>query len=107
MEANGEAAMGLAYTMGRLPRAMLDGYEVSISPNATRDRLTPDRNDDRFRAIVMGCRLPNQLNFHTSWRSTYRLTEPDALDTVLDIILSKGIGGQCRWRAHNATNFFE
>jgi hypothetical protein len=78
---------------------MLDGWEVSISPNETRDRLTPDRNDDRFRAMEMGCRLPNQLNFHTSWNSTYRLTEPDALDTVLDIILSKGIGGQCRWRA--------
>jgi hypothetical protein len=67
---------------------MLDGCNVSTSLGETRDRLTPDRKDDRFRAMGMGCRLDSQLVFHSSRVVTYRLIEPDALDTVLDIILS-------------------
>jgi hypothetical protein len=78
---------------------MLDGWSISISLDETRDRLTPDRKDDRFLAMDMGCRLYNQLKFYHQRTSTCRIIEPDALDTVLDIILSVVIGGQCRWRA--------
>lgn len=67
---------------------MLDGYGISISLGGTRDRLTPDRKDDRFLAMVIGCRLHVQLRTFFLRAETYRLTEPDALDTVLDIIVS-------------------
>jgi len=67
---------------------MLDGWVISISLDETRDRLTADRKDVRFLAILMGCRLYIQLWNPFLRASTCRLIEPDALDTVLDIIFS-------------------
>lgn len=51
-------------------------------------QFTPDRKDDRFRAIVTGWPLGGLARLHALLSQTHRLMEPEALDTVLDIIFA-------------------